>query len=175
VLDGDASDVRDLLMAHPGLDQAIKDTLEAGQSMKMLDAPHMATLRRLIGEAKSAPYAHALVGELESGLDKIVVFGHHTNVLTGVFNTLVKHGTARRHDHRQHVGEGADSDPGQLRIRSCVPLRHLQHQGGRCRHRPVHLGRSRHARKRLGALDELPGAYAHPGPAADAPDDRCGS
>jgi len=92
VIDGDAQPVRDLLMQHPGLDDTIKTTLESGQSMKMLDAPYMATLRRLIGEAKAAPYAHALLGELEGGLDKIVVFGHHSNVLRSVHDVLVKHG-----------------------------------------------------------------------------------
>lgn len=92
VVDGDASEVRDVLRQHPGLDAKIIEALESDRGLSGLDAPYIATLRRLLGEAKAAPYAHTLAGELESGLDKVVVFGHHRSTLHTVRDVLWKHG-----------------------------------------------------------------------------------
>lgn len=91
-VDGDTAAVRDMLLQHPGLDQMIRDALMEGRGLSNLDAPHVATLRRLIGEAKALPYAATLFGEIEGGLDKMVVFAHHRQALYTVRDYLWKHG-----------------------------------------------------------------------------------
>jgi SNF2 family DNA or RNA helicase len=91
LVDGDAAEVRRLLLEHPGLDQSIIDALASEKGIAGLDAPHVATLRRLIGEAKAVPYAATLIGELEGGLDKMVVFAHHRSTLQTVRDRLLKH------------------------------------------------------------------------------------
>lgn len=91
-VDGDTQAVRDMLLQHPGLDKMIRDALEAGTALSSLDAPHIATLRRLIAEAKALPYAATLLGELEGGLDKMVVFAHHRAALLTVRDYLWRHG-----------------------------------------------------------------------------------
>lgn len=80
-IEGDTAAVRDLLASHPGMDNAILEAIREG-GLSKLDAEWIATLRRLIGEAKALPYAARLVGELQSGMDKIVVFGIHRQALT---------------------------------------------------------------------------------------------
>lgn len=95
VVDGDTSEVREALLSHPGLDEAIRRALEEGTGLGKGFAdkqPYIATLRRLLGEAKAVPYAATILGELESGLDKVVIFGHHRSVLHNVYNYLTKHG-----------------------------------------------------------------------------------
>lgn len=91
-VDGDTAAVREMLLQHPGLDVQIRQALEDGRQLSNLDAPHIATLRRLIGEAKAVPYAAMLLGELEGGLDKMVVFAHHTAALHTVRDYLWRHG-----------------------------------------------------------------------------------
>lgn len=89
VVDGDTQAVRDLLLAHPGLSDAIVAALQGEDgSLSKLDADHIATLRRLIGEAKAVPYAQSLVWDLQSGLDKMVVFGIHRDALALVHQVL---------------------------------------------------------------------------------------
>lgn len=90
-VDGDTQAVRDMLLQHPGLDQMIRDALLDGRGLSSLDAPHVATLRRIIGEAKALPYAATLLGEIEGGLDKMVVFAHHKQALYTVRDYLWKH------------------------------------------------------------------------------------
>lgn len=93
LVEGDTQPVRDLLLAHPGLDDMIRDALEDGRSISNLDADHIETLRRLIGEAKSLPYAALLLDELlHNGLDKMVVFGIHRNALQFGHDYLTSHG-----------------------------------------------------------------------------------
>lgn len=91
VLDGDTQAIRDLLAQHPGLEQSIVDALERG-GLSFLDAEYIATLRRLIGEAKALPYAYQLCDELDAGLDKRVVMGLHRRALTLVRDTLLAKG-----------------------------------------------------------------------------------
>jgi SWI/SNF-related matrix-associated actin-dependent regulator 1 of chromatin subfamily A len=94
-IDGDSTAVRDMLLAHPGLDKIIVDLLNEGKNLPALSiahAGHIMTLRRLIGEAKALPYAQMLIEELRNGLDKIVVFGQHKNTLKTVHDFLSKHG-----------------------------------------------------------------------------------
>lgn len=92
LVDGDTAAVREMLEDHPGLDAAIKTALEGGGGLSKIDAEHVATLRRLIGEAKAIPYAASLVYDLHNGLDKIVVFGVHRTALTTARDYLLKHG-----------------------------------------------------------------------------------
>lgn len=53
---------------------------------------HLPTLRRLTGLAKVRPVCELVMRELDSGLDKIVIFGEHRDVLEGVRQTLFKYG-----------------------------------------------------------------------------------
>lgn len=91
LLDGDAAQIVDLLKQYPGLDKAIERALEQG-GLSFLDAQHVATLRRLIGEAKAIPYAELLLEELHSGADKRVVYGIHKDALYMVRDYLLQHG-----------------------------------------------------------------------------------
>ena len=54
---------------------------------------HLPTLRRLTGLAKVRPVCELIMRELDSGLDKIVIFGEHRDVLEGVRQTLNKYGS----------------------------------------------------------------------------------
>lgn len=75
-LEGDTREIAAMLKDHPGLDKAVVDAVEKG-GLSFLDAAHMGTLRRLVGEAKAPVFAHQLIEELSSGLEKIVVFCAH--------------------------------------------------------------------------------------------------
>jgi SWI/SNF-related matrix-associated actin-dependent regulator 1 of chromatin subfamily A len=94
LIDGDTGAVRDMLMEHPGLDRMIIDALESGKGLGALadQTDKVATLRRLIGEAKALPYAQMLRGEIEGGLEKVVFFGLHRNAMQIVIDYLGKHG-----------------------------------------------------------------------------------
>jgi len=91
LVDGSTAEVRQLLREHPGLDEAIIKALDSDKGVAGLTAAHVATLRRLLGEAKAVPYSALLLGELESGLDKMVVFAHHKTALKIVRDYLAKH------------------------------------------------------------------------------------
>jgi SWI/SNF-related matrix-associated actin-dependent regulator 1 of chromatin subfamily A len=92
LVDGDTQAIMDLLREYPGLDKAIERAVEQG-GLSFLDAQHIMTLRRLIGEAKAVPYAEMLLEELQSGAtDKRVVYGVHVDALNMVYDYLVKHG-----------------------------------------------------------------------------------
>ena len=87
IVDGDTDEIRRLVKQHPGLEAAILDAIEAG-GLSFLDAQHIATLRRLIGEAKAVPYAHTLAEELAGNTEKKVVFGVHIEALTTISEIL---------------------------------------------------------------------------------------
>lgn len=91
LVDGDTDDIRDMLAQHPGLEQAVIDAIGAG-GLSFLDAQHIMTLRRLIGEAKAIPFAHMLLDELQQGMDKVVVMGVHRNALISIKDFLERHG-----------------------------------------------------------------------------------
>lgn len=91
LVDGDAAQIVEMLKQYPGLDKAIERALEQG-GLSFLDAQHVATLRRLIGEAKAIPYAELLLEELHSGADKRVVYGIHKDALYMVRDYLLRHG-----------------------------------------------------------------------------------
>jgi len=75
-VDGDTAAVRSMLAEHEGLDAAVRQAVEKG-GLSFLDAGHIATLRRLVGEAKAPVFGRQLVEELGGGLDKVVVFCAH--------------------------------------------------------------------------------------------------
>jgi hypothetical protein len=91
VVDGDTGEIIEMLKQYPGLDKAIERALEQG-GLSFLDAQHVATLRRLIGEAKAIPYAELLHEELESGKAKQVVYGIHKHALALVHEYLTTRG-----------------------------------------------------------------------------------
>jgi SWI/SNF-related matrix-associated actin-dependent regulator 1 of chromatin subfamily A len=94
-IDGDTSAVKRLILEHPGLDQIIKDVLASGKGLSGLSletANHVATLRRLIGEAKALPYAKLLLEEIHSCRDKVVVFGIHKAAIHTARSFLESHG-----------------------------------------------------------------------------------
>jgi SWI/SNF-related matrix-associated actin-dependent regulator 1 of chromatin subfamily A len=92
-IDGDTKEIRDMLRQHPGLEKAVLAAVERGGiSASFLDAQHLGTLRRLVAEAKSIPVAELVAGELESGLDKIVIMGIHISALENVANSLNERG-----------------------------------------------------------------------------------
>jgi SWI/SNF-related matrix-associated actin-dependent regulator 1 of chromatin subfamily A len=91
LIDGDTQAIRDLIASHPGLDLQIVRAVQQG-GLSGLDAEFIATLRRLIGEAKAIPYGHQLVDEIKAGAGKRVVFGIHRSALTSVRDMLARNG-----------------------------------------------------------------------------------
>ena len=91
-IDGDTQAVKDLLLGHPGLDRQILVALQSERGLGGIDSDHVATLRRLIGEAKALPYAQMLRGEVEGGLEKVVFFGIHKAALKTAVDYLGRHG-----------------------------------------------------------------------------------
>lgn len=79
-VDGDAAEIVNLLREWPGLEAAILEAIEQG-GLSFLDAQHIATLRRLVGEAKAPAYIELVAEELAGGLDKIVIMGAHRQAL----------------------------------------------------------------------------------------------
>jgi hypothetical protein len=120
----------------------------------VLGRQHIATLRRLVGEAKAIPYAHMLFEELQSTDQKYVVMGTAQAALRGVQDFLSARGitsvlvngeTPER--HRAPLIEAFQQDP---RVR--VFLRqHQDHGDGDLADGGL---QSRHARKRLGAGEQ---------------------
>jgi len=90
-VDGDTSEIRQLLREFPGLEQAIVDAVEKG-GLAFLEGQHIMTLRRLIGEAKAPMYLEMLTEELANGLDKVVVFGVHLRALGHIRDGLRRAG-----------------------------------------------------------------------------------
>lgn len=90
LVDGDTEKVRFLLREHPGLDEAIVSALEQG-GLSFLDSQHIATLRRLIAEAKALPYVEMLIEELKADPSmKCVVMGISRNALQMIRDELAK-------------------------------------------------------------------------------------
>lgn len=90
-VDGDAAEIRALLRDWPGLEDAIVTAVEQG-GLSFLDAQHIATLRRLVGEAKAPAYVELAAEELLGGLDKLVVMGVHTAALKTIKRGLEARG-----------------------------------------------------------------------------------
>jgi hypothetical protein len=92
IVDGDTRAIVDLMKQHPELSHAIMSAVNSG-GLSFLEAQHIMTLRRLLGEAKAAPYAHMLYEDLKiTGNEKHVVMGIHVDALNFVYNFLRKRG-----------------------------------------------------------------------------------
>lgn len=89
LVDGDTDAIRQMLMQYPGLEQAIVNAVQLG-GLSFLDAQHISTLRRLVGESKAVPYSHILHEELETNDDKRVVYGAHRMSLRTVRDYLIR-------------------------------------------------------------------------------------
>jgi len=91
VVDGDTTQIVNLLKTYPNLSQAIIEAVKQG-GISFLDAQHMMTLRRLLGEAKAPAYAHILLNDLiATNMEKHVVMGSHIDALNFVHEFLTKH------------------------------------------------------------------------------------
>lgn len=91
VVDGDTAPIVALLKQYPNLSQAIIDAVQTG-GISFLDAQHIMTLRRLLGEAKAVPYAHVLLQDIYNDPgEKFVVMGFHVDALTWVHKFLGRH------------------------------------------------------------------------------------
>lgn len=90
-VDGDTGEIVALLREWPGLEQAILDAIEQG-GLSFLDAQHIATLRRLVGEAKAPAYAKLIAEEMKNGRDKLVIFTWHTRAAEIITSYLAGEG-----------------------------------------------------------------------------------
>lgn len=119
VVDGDTSAIKELFAAYPDMSEDITRALEEGGLSKIY-SEHIASLRRLVGEAKAYPYAQILIDELKSGAcDKKVVFGIHVKALeiikqeleeAGIGCVLVN-GTIRDPKVKQKAVDDFQSEP----------------------------------------------------------------
>ena len=97
LIEGDQTHILDMLRNHPGLDQKIIDAANSGKISNIGEDDHIATMRRLIGEAKAVPYAQMLLDELTTinQSSKVVMFGLHRAALSAVSNYLWEKGGIR--------------------------------------------------------------------------------
>lgn len=86
-VDGDTKEVAALMRQYPDLETAIVEAIEKG-GLSFIDAQHVATLRRLVGEAKAPAYVEMLKEELHDGAGKRVVFGIHSAALRRIRSGL---------------------------------------------------------------------------------------
>jgi SWI/SNF-related matrix-associated actin-dependent regulator of chromatin subfamily A-like protein 1 len=93
VIDGDTHEIRELLREHPGLEEAVRQAVESGglSLLAQMELP-IATLRRLVGEAKAPAYADMLAGEFAGGRGKTVIMGIHVKALATIHAELQKAG-----------------------------------------------------------------------------------
>lgn len=71
----------------PGIAEALeKDGVAGLQAI----AGHVATWRRLVGQVKVKPLAERILEELEGGLQKLVVFAHHRDVIDALDAILMR-------------------------------------------------------------------------------------
>ncbi len=86
----------DALVLPPDLEELAASVEEAldlwGDPLRAIQATydHIAALRRALGLAKVAPLAEWVIDQLDSGLEKIVIFAYHTDVLAGLAKALSK-------------------------------------------------------------------------------------
>lgn len=74
---------------------ALRPALEAGDLESIADDPHIARMRRRLGELKAPLVGDLLFEQLLDGDEKIVVFAHHQNVLDSLHARLAAFGVAR--------------------------------------------------------------------------------
>ncbi len=91
LIEGSTIEIEEALAGYPHLEEAIIRALET-ENLGILDAAHIATVRRLVGKAKAVPYAQLLKMELDAGAGKRVVFCVHTEPLLYLERFLKKYG-----------------------------------------------------------------------------------
>lgn len=90
-VDGDTHEIKTLLRSYPGLEAAIVAAVEKG-GLSFLDAAHIGTLRRLVGEAKAPAFVAMIREELAASDEKLVVMGLHKRCLAIVAEGLKQFG-----------------------------------------------------------------------------------
>lgn len=114
-VDGDTAEINALLKEWPGLSDSIIAALEMG-GLSFLDAQHIATLRRLVGEAKAPAFVKLMEEELDHGLEKVVIMGVHKRALSLVaqglerFGVVMIDGSVKEAD-RIHAVQSFQNDP----------------------------------------------------------------
>ena len=111
-VDGDTREIAELLREWPGLEQDIVDAINAG-GLSFLDSQHIATLRRLVGEAKAPAYAKLIAEEFKDGLDKLVIFTWHKRAAEIIASSLLGDGF-----HTTLVDGSTSDDATEAAIRS---------------------------------------------------------
>ncbi len=91
LLEGKTIDIDKAMQEYPNMETLIVRALEEDR-LDILDATHIAIVRRLVGKAKAIAYADMLKMELDAGSGKRVVFCWHTEPLLHVRNYLTKFG-----------------------------------------------------------------------------------
>lgn len=92
VIDGETAEIFEAMKEYPYLEEQIIAAIET-QDMSLLNAAHIATVRRLVGKAKAAAYAPMLKMELDAGSSiKRASFFVHTEPLLFVKNFLERYG-----------------------------------------------------------------------------------
>lgn len=72
----------------------VTEALAAGTLESIANDPHVARMRRRLGELKVGPVAETLAAQLGSNEEKVCVFAHHTSVLRGLAELLKEFGVA---------------------------------------------------------------------------------
>lgn len=99
--------------------KALRSALDGGtDAMEALEqiAPHLASLRKLLGKAKVKPVIDLLKTEFDGGLDKIVLFAQHRDVIDGLVEGLKDFGPVAVHggvsaNNRQIAIDAFQTDP----------------------------------------------------------------
>lgn len=91
LIEGKTIDIDKAMQEYPDMENLIVRALEEDR-LDILDATHIAIVRRLVGKAKAIAYADMLKAELDAGAGKRVVFCWHTEPLLHVKNYLSKYG-----------------------------------------------------------------------------------
>ncbi len=91
ILEGDRTEILEFLATQPDLSTEIYKAIDDGD-LALLDSPHVATLRRLIGEAKALPFARMLLEEIRDGKTRGVIFGFHRKALQLINDHLAENG-----------------------------------------------------------------------------------
>lgn len=126
LIEGETGDIRESIKDYPHLEQMIVYAIE-NNDLSLLDAPYIATLRRLVGKAKAVSYAQMLKLELDGGFIEVdgqmrppkrVAFFVHTEPLLFVkkylekygYKVVVAYGDTNEKD-RQHAVQSFMEDP----------------------------------------------------------------
>lgn len=90
----DAAPERPLADVDGSVERLVAAAIEAGTLAAIASDPHVARMRRLIGEAKAGPAAEMIADQLAGSAEKIVVFAHHRSVLGALREQLARFGVA---------------------------------------------------------------------------------